>query len=150
MRTPTIERITELLKGRSYTERAAGEYWLVKTKYERLHRMIIKREAGTLDFEPDCPMEQWKAQAATMGGYLYQLEIKAEYEDMDFDDLLTIPPCPAEDDAAEQAIPCAPGERFTWKGRTYVALGMEQGGMLAITEKPVFEEEPFDEDGSND
>lgn len=47
-------------------------------------------------------------------------------------------------------IPCAPGERFTWKGRSFVALGMEQGGMLAITEKPVFEEEPFDDGGSND
>ena len=47
-------------------------------------------------------------------------------------------------------MPMKPGERFTWKGRTYVALGMEQGGLLAITEKPVFEKEPFDKHGSND
>lgn len=63
-----------------YKLRAKGEYLFVKDKYEKLHRMIIKREAGKLDFAPNCPMEQWKAQAAAMGQYLYQLEIKAEIE----------------------------------------------------------------------
>ena len=42
--------------------------------------MIVKREAGTITFKPNCPMEQWKAQAAAMGEYLHQLEIKAEIE----------------------------------------------------------------------
>ena len=79
-----LEYIIELLKSDSYKERALGEYLFVKDKYEKLHRMIIKREAGKLDFEPNCPMEQWKAQASAMGQYLYQLEIKAEIEGIEY------------------------------------------------------------------
>lgn len=78
-----FDKIVELLKSDSYKERAIGEYCFVKDKYEKLHKVIIKREAGKLNFEPNCPMEQWKAQAAAMGQYLYQLEIKAEMEDID-------------------------------------------------------------------
>ena len=76
--------------GDTYAERAIGEYWFVKIKYERLHKMIIKREAGKLDFTPNCSMEQWMAQAAAMGAYLYQLEIKAEIEGVDLDSFLFV------------------------------------------------------------
>lgn len=74
------EEIIKLLNSGDYRDRAKGEYRFVKDKYEKLHRMIIKREANKLDFTPNCPMEQWKAQARAMGEYLYQLEIKAEIE----------------------------------------------------------------------
>lgn len=77
---PNFSRIMDYIDGGTYIERTIGEYWFVKTKYTRLHNMIIKREAGTLDFTPNCSMEQWKAQAKAMGEYLYQLEIKAEIE----------------------------------------------------------------------
>ena len=75
-----FEQIVELLKSDDYKERAKGEYFFVKDKYTKLHRMIVKREAGTITFEPNCPMKQWKDQAAAMGEYLHQLEIKAEIE----------------------------------------------------------------------
>lgn len=75
-----IDEIVALLKSDDYKDRAKGEYYFVKDKYEKLHRMIIRREAGKLDFKPNCPMEQWKEQAAAMGAYLYQLEVKAEME----------------------------------------------------------------------
>ena len=78
-----IEKIIALLKSDSYKDRAKGEYLFVKDKYNKLHAMIIKREAGKLDFKPNCPMEQWKAQATAMGAYLYQLEIKAAIEEID-------------------------------------------------------------------
>lgn len=78
-----LDEIIELLKSDSYKDRAKGEYWFVKDKYEKLHRVIIRREAGKLDFKPKCPMEQWKAQASAMGQYLYQLELKAEIEGID-------------------------------------------------------------------
>ena len=85
---PKIEIMAEMsVNGETYKERTLGEYWYEKIKYERLHRMIIKREAGTIDFTPNCPMEQWKAQASAMGQYLYQLEIKAEIEGFDLDDV---------------------------------------------------------------
>ena len=75
-----FDKIIELLKSDDYKSRAIGEYYFVKDKYDKLHSAIIKREAGKLDFEPRCPMEQWKSQASAMGQYLYQLEIKAEIE----------------------------------------------------------------------
>ena len=78
-----LDKIIELLKSDSYKDRARGEYYFVKDKYEKLHNMIIKREAGKLDFEPNFPLEQWKAQAAAMRAYLFQLEIKAYMEDVE-------------------------------------------------------------------
>ena len=77
-----FEEIIEQLKSDNYKDRACGEYYFVKDKYEKLHKMIIKREAGKLDFTPNCPMEQWKAQAKAMGEYLYQLEVKAVIENI--------------------------------------------------------------------
>lgn len=41
-----------------------------------------------------------------------------------------------------------PGEEFTRGGVTYVALGMEQGGILAVTKEPL-RDMPFDEDDKN-
>lgn len=72
----------QLLKSDNYKERSIGEYWFVKDKYDKLHRVIILREAGKLDFIPNCSMDQWKAQAKAMGEYLYQLEVKAAIEDI--------------------------------------------------------------------
>lgn len=78
-----LDKIIKLLKSDSYKERARGEYYFVKDKYDKLHAMIIKREAGKLDFDPNCPLEQWKAQAAAMRAYLFQLEVKAYMEGVD-------------------------------------------------------------------
>ena len=81
----TFDKFIELLKSDDYKSRAIGEYYFVKDKYDKLHSAIIKREVGKLDFEPRCPMEQWKSQASAMGQYLYQLEIKAEIEGYSLD-----------------------------------------------------------------
>ena len=78
-----LDKIIKLLKSDSYKERARGEYYFVKDKYDKLHAMIIKREAGKLDFDPNCPLEEWKAQAAAMRAYLFQLEVKAYMEGVD-------------------------------------------------------------------
>ncbi len=44
----------------------------------------------------------------------------------------------------------SPGEHFEYNGIKFVALGIEQGGLLAITEKMLDNELPFDEDNCND
>ena len=75
--------IAGLLQSDDYKERMRGEYYFVKGKYEKLHRMIVKREAGKLDFKPTLSIEQWKAQASAMGNYLYQLEVAAYTEDIE-------------------------------------------------------------------
>lgn len=63
-----------------YKVRMANEYTQLKERYEKLHRMCVKYEAGTLDFTPNCPLELLKRQKKAMGEYLNVLEIRAEIE----------------------------------------------------------------------
>jgi hypothetical protein len=63
-----------------YKERMKDEYHQLKNRYEKLHKMCIKYEAGTLDFTPDCPLELLKEQKSAMGNYLRCLEVRAEIE----------------------------------------------------------------------
>lgn len=66
-----------------YKTRMRLEYRELKRRYNKLHKMIVKYEAGTLDFTPDCKIDIMKRQAAAMGEYLYILEIRAEIENID-------------------------------------------------------------------
>lgn len=63
-----------------YKDRMLQEYRELKERYDKLHRIIVKYEAGTLDFTPSCPIELLKKQAKAMGEYLYVLEVRAEIE----------------------------------------------------------------------
>lgn len=63
-----------------YKERFKAEYYQTKIRYEKLHKMCIKYEAGTLNFTPTCSLELLKEQKAHMGNYLRCLEIRAEIE----------------------------------------------------------------------
>ena len=55
-------------------------YYQLKIRYEKLHRMCIQYEAGTLSFTPSCSLELLKEQKSHMGNYLRCLEIRAEIE----------------------------------------------------------------------
>ena len=66
-----------------YKERFKAEYWQVKHRYNCLHNMVVKYEAGTLDFTPNCPLDLLKEQKAAMGKYLYTLEVRAQIEHVD-------------------------------------------------------------------
>ena len=70
----------ELMNSEDYKERFKAEYWQTKIRYDKLHKLIIKMEAGTCDFTPSCSLEVHKEQAKYMGMYLYILEVRAEYE----------------------------------------------------------------------
>lgn len=63
-----------------YKKRFVAEYVQTKTRYDALHSMVVKYEAGTLDFEPDCTLALLKEQKSAMGRYLYWLEVRAEIE----------------------------------------------------------------------
>lgn len=56
------------------------EYSELKERYNKLHKMLVKYDAGTLEFKPTCPIDLLRKQKATMGGYLNILEIRAEIE----------------------------------------------------------------------
>lgn len=66
-----------------YKQRFKNEYKETKERYDKLHKMIIKYTAGTLDFKPTCKLELLEEQAKYMGLYLKILEIRAEIEKVD-------------------------------------------------------------------
>lgn len=66
-----------------YKERMRNEYIELKDKYDKLHRMLVKYDAGKLDFTPTCPIELLREQAAKMGKYLYILETRALIEEVE-------------------------------------------------------------------
>ena len=69
-----------IMNSSDYKERFAAEYWQTKIRYNKLHQMCTKYEAGTLDFTPTCSLELLKEQKAAMGKYLHCLEVRAEIE----------------------------------------------------------------------
>jgi len=77
-----LKDTVELMESKEYKERFKAEYCQTKIRYEKLHKMIVKYEAKTLDFTPTCPIEILKAQKAAMGNYLYALEVRAEIENI--------------------------------------------------------------------
>lgn len=66
-----------------YEQRMVDEYWQTKERYDKLRRMIVKYEAGTLNFKPKCTVGLLRDQLDTMRHYLEVLEIRAEIEDVD-------------------------------------------------------------------
>ena len=68
-----------------WKERVVQEYKELKERYNKLHRMLIKYEAGTLDFTPNCSLELLKEQKRYMGEYLRILEIRSEIENIDLE-----------------------------------------------------------------
>lgn len=63
-----------------YKERFRAEYMQTKYRYDRLHDMVVRYEAGTLNFKPTCSIELLKQQKSAMGQYLYSLEVRAQVE----------------------------------------------------------------------
>ena len=68
-----------------WKERFVHEHKELKERYNKLHKMLIKYEAGTLDFTPNCSLELLKEQKMYMGEYLRILEIRSEIEDIDLE-----------------------------------------------------------------
>ena len=64
----------------AYVQRMVAEYYELKDKYIKLQSMLVKHEAGTLDFELTCPIELLERQANVMREYLHILEVRAEIE----------------------------------------------------------------------
>ena len=75
-----LEDTIKLMTSDDYKVRFLAEYLQTKIRYNNLHRLVIKMEAGALDFVPDTPLIILKEQKSYMGQYLYQLEIRAIIE----------------------------------------------------------------------
>lgn len=70
----------ELMNSEDFKERFIAEYYQTKIRYEKLHKMLIKYEAGTLNFEPKCSLELLKKQETYMWEYIKCLDLRAEIE----------------------------------------------------------------------
>lgn len=75
-----LKETVEMMLSEDYKERFKAEYWQTKIRYERLHNICVKAQAGTLDFELTCPLQLLDHQRSCMGGYLRDLEVRAEIE----------------------------------------------------------------------
>ena len=64
----------------TWQERMQREYRETKERYEKLHRIVTKYEAGVLEFTPKCSIDLLKQQKRHMGEYLHDLEVGALVE----------------------------------------------------------------------
>ena len=80
-KVPTeLSETVESMNSADYKERFRAEYWQLKIRYNKLHAMVVKYEAGTLQFTPSCSLDLLKHQKSLMGQLLYDLEVRAEIE----------------------------------------------------------------------
>ncbi len=70
----------EMMNSEDYKERFKAEYYQAKIRYDKLDKMTVKYEAGTLEFTPSCSLEILKEQKKYMGNYIRMLRIRAEIE----------------------------------------------------------------------
>ena len=82
-----LKDTTSLMSSEDYKERFKAEYFQTKIRYEKLHKIIVKFAAGTLKFQPSCPIELLRNQKALMGNYLNILEIRAEIEGINLEEV---------------------------------------------------------------
>ena len=68
-----------------WKERMVQEYKELKERYTKLHKMLVKYDAGKLEFEPTCPVGLLREQASVMGRYLYILEERALIEGVELE-----------------------------------------------------------------
>lgn len=81
-----LKNTSAWMESDDYRKRFLAEYHQTKIRYEKLHRMCVKYEAGTLDFTPKCSIDLLKEQKKYMGLYLNRLEVRAEIEGIDLYD----------------------------------------------------------------
>lgn len=67
----------------NYKQRFINEYVELKDKYIKLHKMLVKYDAGKLAFTPTCPIDMLRKQKSLMGQYLTVLEVRAMIEDVE-------------------------------------------------------------------
>lgn len=77
-----INDTVSLMQSEDYRERFIAEYVQTKARYEKLHRTIVKEDAGTLGFDLKYNVALLREQANYMRHYLYVLEVRAEKENI--------------------------------------------------------------------
>ena len=68
-----LKDTVEMMNSEYYKERFKAEYYQTKIRYDKLDKMTVKYEAGTLNFTPSCSLEVLKEQKKYMGNYIRNL-----------------------------------------------------------------------------
>lgn len=76
----TLADTIGLMNSDDYKARFIAEWMQLKIRYNNLRKMLIKLEAGTLEFKPKCSNIVLMNQKNFMEQYMKQLEIRAEIE----------------------------------------------------------------------
>lgn len=77
MEVTELKDTIELMTSSDWKDRFIAEYLQLKIRYEKLHKMIIKRDLGKCDFNTPVSLVSWKTQNYHMGLYLNELEKQA-------------------------------------------------------------------------
>jgi hypothetical protein len=85
VRNMELKDTIELMQSSDYKERFKAEYQQTKIRYNSLHKMLVKWDAGKLDFTPTCQKSLLMEQKRYMGEYLRCLEIRAAVEDIELE-----------------------------------------------------------------
>lgn len=80
-----LKDTVEMMNSEDYKERFKAEYYQAKIRYDKLDKMTVKYEAGTLNFTPSCSLEILKEQKKYMGNYIRILRIRAEIEKIELE-----------------------------------------------------------------
>ena len=67
----------------NYKQRFVNEYTELKDRHRKLRKMLVKYDAGKLEFTLTCPIDLLRKQKSLMGEYLNVLEIRAVIEDVE-------------------------------------------------------------------
>lgn len=78
-----LKDTVDMMWSDDFKERMCAEYYQLKIRYDKLHKMVILFEAGKLEFEPKCPLELLKKQEKAMRDYMDILEVRAAIEGVD-------------------------------------------------------------------
>lgn len=71
-----------LMLSDKFEDRFKAEYWQTKIRYNKLYKWLVNYDAGNKS-EPACYDKEYVAmmrdQASKMGQYLYSMEVRASY-----------------------------------------------------------------------
>lgn len=80
-----LKDTVELMNSEDYKDQFKAEYMQTRIRYNKLHAMLVKLEAGTLDFKPACSSRVLAEQKRYMSEYLRVLEVRAQIEGIQLD-----------------------------------------------------------------
>lgn len=75
-----LESTVELMLSDDYRDRFRAEYKQLVNRRNKLKKMVKGYNDGSLDFEPDCPIDLLEDQLSVMNAYVEILKKRAKIE----------------------------------------------------------------------